>query len=256
MNTIQGLFPVVKSGLIADRIFELYIRCPAIAESVKPGQFVLLRPDGFPLRRPIAVCESEPYDGIVRFVIGIRGDGTEKLAALSEGDWVDVMGPLGNGFTIGQNTKAVFLGGGLGVPPLLEAAKRCGPGARAILGFRTGNEAILAEEFLQNGVPTILMTEDGSKGWRGLVTDALEECLEGGALDAVYACGPAGMLKKAADAAARKNIRCQVLLEERMGCGVGACHVCVCKMKAPGGGTALSRVCTDGPVFDAEKVVF
>lgn len=256
MNTIQGLFPVVKVDLIADWLFELYVRCPAIAQSAKPGQFVLIRPQGFPLRRPIAVCETDSGNGIVRFVIGIRGDGTKKLADLSEKDWVDVMGPLGNGFSLNRDQKCVFIGGGLGVPPLLEAAKQSGSNARAILGFQTGNQVALVEEFCHNGISTVLMTDDGSKGRKGLVTDALNEYLKDEKPEAIYACGPVAMLKEIAAIASRGNIRCQVLMEERMGCGVGACQVCVCKTKGPAGGAVHSRVCTDGPVFDAEKVVF
>lgn len=256
MNTVQGVFPVIKSCRIADRLFDLQVVCPSMAQTAKPGQFVLIRPDGFPLRRPVAVCEADPETGVVRFVIGIRGDGTKKLSGLSRGDQVDLMGPLGNGFTLSKNSQSIFVGGGLGIPPLLGAAEFCGSGSRAILGFKDRGQVALVDEFRKSGIPVLLMTDDGSAGRCGLVTSALEEYLTE-STDIIYACGPASMLKKVAGIAHEKKIPCQVLMEERMGCGVGACHICVCKTKGKDGGAPVSsRVCKDGPVFDAEKVVF
>jgi dihydroorotate dehydrogenase electron transfer subunit len=256
MTMIQGSFPIVKITLLAEKLYDLYVRCPIIANTAKPGQFILIRVEGFPLRRPIAVCEADRNSGILRLVFGIRGDGTKKLSQIGEGDWIDVLGPLGNGFQLLPGKKAVFVGGGLGVPPLLEAAKSYGSNAEAILGFQTDSQVALRDDFQNYGVNTTVMTDDGSQGRKGLVTDSLEELLARRHPDILYACGPLPMLKTVASIAAREKIRCQVLMEEKMGCGVGACHVCVCRTKRPEGGTVQSRVCSDGPVFEAERVVF
>ncbi len=256
MNSVQGLFPIIKISQLAEELYDLYVRCPSIANEAQPGQFVLIRVESLPLRRPIAVCETDPDNGIVRLVFGIRGEGTKKLARFHEDSWVDLMGPLGVGFRLFSGQKALLVGGGLGVAPLLAAAKFYGRNARAVLGFQKSSQVALVNDFNQHEVTAKVMTEDGGQGSQGVVSEGLEQLLAQQRPDILYACGPVAMLKKAASVAARETIPCQVLMEEKMGCGVGACHVCVCKTKQPDGSVIPSRACSDGPVFDAERVVF
>lgn len=255
MGHIQGIYKItqVRQGAMIDYT----IHCPEIASQAKAGQFVHIRVPGFTLRRPISICEVDREKGDLRILFDIRGEGTKELAKRTVGDDIDIMGPLGNGFDLlDRDKKAVVVGGGIGVPPMLETAKHYGANATAILGFRNKALVVLKEDFEQNGCQVMLCTDDGSAGHRGLVTDELKERIAQGQVDIVYACGPKVMLKFVAKMCQEHNIRCQVSLEERMGCGVGACLVCACKTKKENGEETYSHVCKNGPVFEAEKVVF
>ena len=252
MDYIQGRFPIIQKENLAKDVYSLWIRCPELAGRAEPGQFVHILVEGFPLRRPISLCEIEPDR--IRLVFQVRREGTRALGALREGDNLDLIGPLGKGFTLlPPSRKAVLIGGGLGAPPMLELARRYGADASVILGFRTAAAVILEEDFARTGAQMVLCTDDGSAGQKGFVTSALESQLEG--VDLICACGPLPMLKGIAALAQERGIPCQVSLEERMGCGVGACLVCACRTVRDGQ-EIFSHVCKDGPVFDAETVVF
>lgn len=182
------------------------------------------RVPGFTLRRPISICEVDREQGSIRILFDVRGEGTRVMAQMKEGDLIDVMGPLGNGFALLEpQKKAVVVGGGIGVPPMLQTAKHYGSNATAILGFRDKDKIVLTEDFERSGIRVMLATDDGSAGHHGLVTDLLKVRLEEEKPDIVYACGPKVMLKFVARMCAEYNVRCQVSLEERMACGVGAC---------------------------------
>lgn len=255
MAHIQGEYPIiqVKEGAMVDYT----ILCPEMAQQAKAGQFVHIRVPGFTLRRPISICEVDKAAGTLRILFDIRGEGTKVLAGCKEGDLIDVMGPLGNGFDLlDPQKKAVVVGGGIGVPPMLETAKHYKENATAILGFRNKDLVVLTKDFEENRCPVMLCTDDGSLGHHGLVTDLLKKRIEEGPVDIVYACGPKIMLKFVAKMCQEHGIRCQVSLEERMGCGVGACLVCACKTKKENGEETYSHVCKNGPVFESEKVVF
>ena len=179
------------------------------------------------------------------------------MAQMEEGDLIDVMGPLGNGFALLEpQKKAVVVGGGIGVPPMLQTAKHYGSNATAILGFRDKDKIVLTEDFERSGIRVMLATDDGSAGHHGLVTDLLKVRLEEEKPDIVYACGPKVMLKFVARMCAEYNVRCQVSLEERMACGVGACLGCATPIRRDDGSVTYLHVCKDGPVFEAERVVF
>ena len=149
-----------------------------------------------------------------------------------------------------------MVGGGIGVPPMLQTAKHYGSNATAILGFRDKDKIVLTEDFERSGIRVMLATDDGSAGHHGLVTDLLKVRLEEEKPDIVYACGPKVMLKIVAKMCAEYNVRCQVSLEERMACGVGACLGCATPIRRDDGSVTYLHVCKDGPVFEAERVVF
>ena len=220
---------------------------------IRPGQFVHIKcGDGLLLRRPISICEwTEGRDGgTVTIVFEVRGEGTAWLARRNEGETLDVMGPLGNGFDA-EDGPYLLVGGGIGVPPMLGCAGTSGGTSTAILGFRSKDRTILLNRFEQDCVDVLVATDDGSLGYHGFV-DALvrQELEKGRRYKAVLACGPKPMLRNVAKVAAEFNVPCQVSMEERMGCGVGACLVCACDMRDG----ARRHVCKDGPVFNAGEV--
>lgn len=255
MKYVQGEYRVVSKKNLAKNVFDFTIDSKDIADLAQAGQFVHIKVDGFMLRRPISICEVNKENGTIRFVFEIRGEGTEKLSQVNKGDNLDVMGPLGKGFTIlPADKKAVVVGGGIGVPPMVEVAKNYGENATAIIGFRSANAVILDEDFKNMGANLMLCTDDGTMGRKGFVTEALKERLEQGKVDIIQACGPHMMLKGVVALANEYGVPCEVSLEERMGCGVGACLVCACKT-VKDGKEYLSHVCKDGPVFKAEDVI-
>lgn len=167
-----------------------------------------------------------------------------------------MLAPLGHGFTVDESFKKVVLvGGGIGTPPMMPLAKIYGKKATVISGFRSAEAVILQEDFKKTGAETILCTDDGTTGRKGFVTEPLKELLEQGSIDAVYACGPMPMLKNIASLADEANVYCEVSLEERMGCGIGACLVCACKTKKDGE-EHFAHVCKNGPVFNAKEVIW
>lgn len=219
-----------------------------------PGQFIHIKcGDGLLLRRPISVCscmEDEPSD-LVAIVFEVRGEGTDWLAKREEGEYLDVLGFAGNGFPMKKDGRYLIVGGGIGVPPMLGCAQYSERRSTAVLGFRSKDKAILLDRFQEACAKVLLATDDGSMGHHGFV-DALvrQELAQDSAYDGVLACGPKPMLRSVARVAEEFGVPCQVSMEERMGCGVGACLVCACDM-ADG---TRKHVCKDGPVFDSREV--
>lgn len=188
----------------------------------------------------------------------IKGTGTELLAKKQEGETVDILAPLGKPFDLDEKYKRIaVLGGGIGIFPLLFLLKESrAVEKKAYLGFRSRDFVVLKDEF-DEAASTSISTDDGSAGYHGLVTDLLEEALIKKEIDLIYACGPMPMIKKAAMLAEQYSISCQVSMEQRMGCGIGACLVCACKTKAGAGEEwKYSHVCKDGPVFWSNEVNF
>jgi dihydroorotate dehydrogenase electron transfer subunit len=261
MAAAAALCPVLTKNSLAKGIYEITIACPDMAAQAAPGQFVHIRCGGATLRRPISICGLDKAAGTMRLVFEERGEGTRWLARVGPGQALDVLGPLGNGFDFARLTgPAVFVGGGIGTPPLLGAAEAylaAAPGnaACAILGFRSADAVILGRDFEAAGVPVRLATDDGTAGRRGLVTELLRERLAEGRPAAVFACGPRPMLRGVASLAREAGAPCFVSMEERMACGVGACLGCAIKVVAQGR-EQYRHVCKDGPVFDAESVVW
>lgn len=213
------------------------------AADILPGQFIDLRLEGLFLRRPISVCDAEKDR--LTIIYKVVGQGTEWLSGLREGAELDALTGLGNGYDLSKAGESpLLLGGGVGVPPLYFLAKRLresGKRATAVLGFNTAEEAFLAEDFRALGCETVVTTADGSLGRKGFVTDALPE-----EYSYFYTCGPQPMLRAVYNRTATDG---QFSLEERMGCGFGACMGCSCKTK-----TGWKRICREGPVLEKEEI--
>ncbi len=218
----------------------------------KAGQFYMLKHNGATLLpRPISVCETNGET--LTFVYAVVGAGTKEFAALKVGDSISLNGPLGNGFPLDavKGKKVFLMGGGIGIPPMLETAKQLDAEKIMVLGYR--DELFLNKEFEAYG-DVYIATEDGSAGTKGNVMDAIRE--NGLEADAIFACGPAPMLRAIKAYALEKGIPCWISMEERMACGVGACLACVCKSKDVDAHSHVhnKRVCKDGPVFLSTEV--
>ena len=237
---------------LAPGIFDFLLDAEDFAAIAQPGQFAHVLVPGKTLRRPISICDFDRETGTLRLVFQIRGEGTEILAQSRIGDRLDLIAPLGHGFELGDTSRpALFVGGGIGVPPLLAAAKAFGANATVVLGFRNKDAVILARDFALAGCRVFLATDDGSIGYHGLVTD----CTGQVEAQEIFACGPTPMLRGVCEQAKERGIPCQISLEQRMACGVGACLGCAVKMIKDGQET-YGHVCKDGPVFDCESIVW
>lgn len=255
MDYKQGLYRIIKKQNIAKDCYDFTIYCPGIASVAQAGQFAHVKVNGFSLRRPISICEIDKINNTIRIVFEIRGEGTKVMSNLNEDMFIDIIAPLGHGFTLLQkDKKAIVIGGGIGVPPMVEVAKHYGENATAIIGFRSANAVILNNDFIKNGANTIVCTDDGTIGQKGFVTVSLEKHLQNEKADIIYACGPKAMLKGIIEIADKYSIQCEVSLEERMACGVGACLGCACKT-IKNGEEHFSHVCKNGPVFNSKEVV-
>ncbi len=245
---------IVSHKEIAGDIYDMTIACPQAAKAARPGQFMCLycRDGSRLLPRPISICDIDAERGEIRMVYRIAGAGTKEFATLQEGDEIMVMGPLGNGFSI-RDKKALLIGGGIGIPPMLALSKKIEVPKTMVLGFR--DETFLLSDFEKEG-DTYIATETGSAGYKGTVLDAINA--EKPEADVIYACGPLPMLKAVAEYAAAHDMECQISLEERMACGIGACLGCICRTKEKNHHTHVhnARICKDGPVFDSKEVEF
>ena len=248
---------IVSQECIGTDIYSMWLETKTIAQSAKPGQFLSLytRDGSKLLPRPISICEIDKEKNRIRLVYRVTGKntGTEEFSRLHAGIPVEAMGPLGNGFPLEEgNGKRIFLiGGGIGIPPMLETAKQLQAEKQIILGYR--DELFLNQEFEQYG-DVYLATEDGSAGTKGNVLDAIREHhLQA---DMIFACGPTPMLRALKAYAQEQGIVCYISMEERMACGIGACLGCVCQSKEVDGHSHVhnKRICKDGPVFLSTEV--
>lgn len=253
MNIAKITVTVKEQIQLASDVYSLVLETGTIVKQVKPGQFIsVFCSDGSRLLpRPISICEVDQKMQTLRIVYRTVGKGTNEFKKLLKGDTVDIMGPLGNGFPLLEK-KAFLIGGGIGIPPLLELAKQLNCDKQIIVGYR--DEIFLDEELAMHG-SVYIASEDGQHGTKGNVMDAIKE--QGLSADVIYACGPTPMLKAIKEYALANNIECYLSLEERMACGIGACLGCVCKSKEIDHHTNVKnkRVCKDGPVFLAQEVV-
>lgn len=247
---------VASQERLSEDIFSMWIEAEEMAKTCVPGQFIAVYPKDKSklLPRPISICEADKEAGKLRIVYRVVGGGTEEFAGYAAGDTIDIMGPVGNGFPL-KDKKAFLIGGGIGIPPMLELAKNLksqkGCDVTMVLGYR--DVLFLNEEFAPYG-DVYVATEDGSAGTKGNVLDAIRE--NGLEADVVYACGPTPMLRALKAYAEEKQMECWLSLEEKMACGIGACLACVCKSKEVDGHSHVhnKRICKDGPVFAAEEV--
>ena len=239
----------------APQIYDMWIETDLAAQA-KPGQFLCIYPKDKStlLPRPISICEVREDKKALRIVYRAVGQGTREFSRYQAGDTIDIMGTLGNGFPVEEavGKKVILMGGGIGVPPILQLAKEMDGDKQIIVGYRDNNTFL--KEDLEKYGKVYIATEDGSVGTKGNVMNAVaENDLEA---ELIYACGPMPMLRAIKKYASERHIKAYVSLEEHMACGVGACLGCVVKTKETDHHSHVNnaRICTDGPVFEAEAV--
>lgn len=279
---------VVDQNALGSGIYDLTLKTTNIAKAAKAGQFVSVYSNDKSklLPRPISLCGIDRDEDTIRLVYRVTGEntGTEEFSKLVMGDKIRLLGPLGNGFTVEPGKKAFLIGGGIGVPPMLQLAKDINSGVvqttgavdtntqekeqteekqinghgkkicdmNIIMGYRDENTFLL-DEFKEQA-DSFVATEDGSVGTKGNVIDAINE--NGLEADVIYACGPMPMLRALKAYAMEHDMECYVSMEERMACGIGACLACVCKTKDKDAHSNVNnkRICKEGPVFNAKEV--
>lgn len=236
---------------IAPTIFKMTIEAPEIVQGAKCGQFVNLYPRSKSTILPRPISISEIGETTLTLVYGVVGEGTREFASYEVGETIRLSSSLGNGYHVEETKCAVLVGGGIGVPPLVELAKHIKGEKIAVLGFR--DEPFLVEALEALGVKVYIATDSGKVGFKGNVIELIKaENIQG---DYFYSCGPKVMLRALAAYCESVDVPVQVSLEERMGCGYGACVGCVCKTKAPTEkGFEHKKVCKDGPVFLGSEV--
>ena len=279
---------VVDQNTLGSGIYDLTLKTTNIAKAAKAGQFVSVYSNDKSklLPRPISLCGIDRDEDTIRLVYRVTGEntGTEEFSKLVMGDRIRILGPLGNGFTVEPGKKAFLIGGGIGVPPMLQLAKDINSGVvqtsgavdantqekgqaeekqinghgkkicdmNIIMGYRDENTFLL-DEFKEQA-DSFVATEDGSVGTKGNVIDAIKE--NGLEADVIYACGPMPMLRALKAYAMEHDMECYVSMEERMACGIGACLACVCKTNDKDAHSNVNnkRICKEGPVFNAKEV--
>lgn len=279
-NAIQATGVVVEQVELAHETYRLRIECPDVAQRILPGQFFMLKPSGATdplLGRPFALYDVY-YDtrgNVVGFdfVYHVIGKLTGLMSGWSGGEWVDVWGPLGNGFPVPPVGRLVCVGGGIGYTPFLAVAREAAGAARygipprdvggqrrdvtLLYGVRSRELRADLSDF--DGIPglrTRIATDDGSEGHHGIVTDLLRDELQRDRPAAVYCCGPEPMMAAAADVCREQGVACWLSLETPMACGFGACFSCVTKVVTPEPpGWDYRRTCVEGPVFRSDTLV-
>ena len=263
----------IKANILSNKeivpgYFKMALDAPYIAKTAKPGQFVQVRcSDGFDplLRRPLSIhrlkAQGSRLKGI-EILYEVVGKGTALLSKKKTGDFIDVLGPLGNGFILPLSAKryplnAILIAGGIGVAPLVFLAEELAKkkiDTVVFIGARTKKFILCAKDFKKLGTGLQIATDDGSRGYKGLVTELFKKTLYAIRYTpcAVYACGPRPMLECIAGMCIKENVECEVSLEEKMACGMGACLGCAVKVA----GNEYKLACKDGPVFSANKIIW
>lgn len=245
---------VTAHRCLADDVKELVVHAPEIAREAEPGQFIHLKAaEGEPLlRRPISISSVDVKAGMVSLIYRVLGRGTNALAKAAASDKVNCLGPLGRGFAL-DCKRPLLVGGGMGIAPLIFLAGRFAPqSVDVLIGGRNRTEMFWLPMFAGLAKGVHVTTDDGSMGTKGFTVDLLPELLKQTEYDRVFVCGPERMMEAVAAFAEARRIPCQVSLEKRMACGVGACLSCTCESKDGG---KRKKVCTDGPVFWAREVL-
>lgn len=255
MGKVKMTAKVVSQQALTDDIFSMWIQADEIAGAAVPGQFISVytKDAGKLLPRPISLCQVDKEKGQLRIVYRVVGAGTSQFSGYQAGDDIEIMGPLGNGFPLERavGKKVFIIGGGIGIPPMLELARQLDCEKQAVLGYR--DVLFLNDEF-EKFSDVYVATEDGSAGTKGNVLDAIRE--NGLKADVIFACGPTPMLRALKAYAEEHEIECWLSLEEKMACGIGACLACVCQSKEVDEHSHVhnKRICKDGPVFLAQEV--
>lgn len=256
MAKVKMTSTILQQDCIGTDIYSLWLDAPEIASQAKPGQFISVysNDSGRVLPRPISICEIDREKSALRIVYRIAGKGTAEFSGMKAGETLDILGPLGNGFPMDviKGKRVFMMGGGIGIPPMVQTAKEAEAEVTVIAGYRN-SEIFLKEELEANGT-LVVATEDGSVGTKGNVMDAIRENhLEA---DVIFACGPTPMLRAIKTYAEENGILCYISMEEKMACGVGACLACVCKSREVDHHSHVhnKRICKDGPVFLSTEV--
>jgi dihydroorotate dehydrogenase electron transfer subunit len=249
---------VISNENFCENNMLMRLQAPDIASKASPGQFVniLCSADNkLVLRRPISIMDANPEEGFIDIAYEIRGEGTRLLSQRKESERLDIMGPLGNGFPVNKDLRKIaIVGGGIGIYPLYYLAKNYkGSEIDVFMGYQCAEKVVLGDEFDREGCRIYLSTDDGSRGHGGYITELFTKIYHKGMYDMVFVCGPEVMSKKIIKMVRGNGDRSSVSLEERMGCGIGACLVCSCEVKTKDG-IGRKTVCKDGPVFDGELV--
>ncbi|MDD4834047.1 MAG: dihydroorotate dehydrogenase electron transfer subunit [Lutispora sp.] len=271
---------IVDNYRVATDTYKMVIESKSIVFEASAGQFVHIRVGGEYdplLRRPISICEFDKEKGYLTLLYRVCGKGTKLFVNTRPGDSLDIMGPLGKGFPVfnteltrpkssmdSANTqrglnlplsevsfndkKVAVIGGGIGIAPLLELCKNLNK-PDIYLGFR--DETYMVDEFSEHAGTFYLYTEDGKEGCKGYPIEALAKNINN--YEVVYACGPKIMLSKTKNLCEANSVECYLSMEEKMGCGIGACLVCACKSAQD---DLYKKVCVDGPVFNSKEVKF
>ena len=251
---------VIGKGEFCENNILLRIRQAEIAKNAYPGQFVNVKCPGdksLILRRPISIMNADPDEGWFEIAFEIRGNGTRLLAEVNEGDILDVMGPLGKGFEYSEDfARIAVIGGGIGIYPLYflgRQMQKCE--IDVFMGYRCADRVVLNNDFDREGCSVYLSTDDGSVGYSGYITSLFKKVYKPGRYDMIYVCGPEIMAKAVTSLIGEEKRICQVSMEERMGCGIGACLVCTCAVKDS---EIITRktTCKDGPVFKVSDLIW
>ncbi|MCF8067244.1 MAG: dihydroorotate dehydrogenase electron transfer subunit [Desulfobacterales bacterium] len=263
---IQEKVEILWNREVSPTYFSMGLTCDAQYKDAMPGQFIMIRLEGLSLpllRRPFSICrqifgQDGGFKGI-ELLYKVVGDGTAKLSRATAGDIANLLGPLGNTFTVPETVENIFfVGGGIGVAPMvflaeaLKAKQRDLSSCTLFLGGRTGDDILYAELFSDLGMKVCLTTDDGSKGEHCLVTEPVERAIQEEKPGLICTCGPHPMLKSVADIAQKYNVPCQISTETIMACGMGACLGCAVESRRQS--ERFLHVCKDGPVFDAEEL--
>ena len=260
----QILAQLLKKEEIIKDVYKYSVIADEIVNIAKPGQFIEIRvsdqTEPF-LRRPISIYHLDKENGILGFIVQVKGKGTELLSRKEIGDKIDIIGPLGFGsFKFSQYEKIAIIGGGIGIFPLYELAKQAkesGKEVHCYLGFRNKDFVMLEKEFQDVTDKLVITTDDGTYANKGFAIDYLKEDMEAEKFECIFACGPIPMLRAVKEYTDKNNINCQISLEEKMGCGLGVCLGCAVKTaKSPKEAPEYFHVCKGGPVFNAKDVEF
>ncbi|MDY3908190.1 MAG: dihydroorotate dehydrogenase electron transfer subunit [Eubacterium sp.] len=258
MAKVQCMAKVVRAEQLAEGIFSMWLLAPEIAEQAVPGQFISLYCEDSDklLPRPISLCEVDKVTGQLRIVYRVVGAGTKEFSQKKAEDEIRILGPLGNGFPlddVSENGEAVLIGGGIGIPPMLQLAKQLSCHVTVVVGYRDA-DTFLLEELREAADRVVIATEDGSIGTKGNVIDAIRA--ENVHADVIYSCGPTPMLRGVKAWGLEENVNAWISMEEKMACGIGACLACVCKSTDVDSHSNVNnkRVCKDGPVFLSTEI--
>lgn len=249
---------IISNKRIAEKIYNMTLRSKEISQHAQAGQFIHLlcgKEYGAFLRRPFSLSTIDKEKGKLSIIYRVQGKGSKSLSEMKRGERIHALGPLGKGFLLDSSYENIALvAGGMGIAPLMEVIKYYGERSRVYLGFM--EEPILVEDIKGFCTQVQITTERGNIGKRGLVTEALFEQWEKNPPKMVYTCGPRAMMREVVRICKELDIPCQVSMEERMGCGIGACLVCSCKTKKKDQKNEYTRVCKDGPIFWGGEVVW